>query len=66
MLSIYYIYTSSRFSSYSIKLVILRLYNYNSLKKIIIGRIKKHFIKYLNVVALDTANMPIKIYSAYI
>ena len=45
ILSIYYIYTFSRFNSYFIKLVILKLYNYSFLKKII-KKIKKLFIKY--------------------
>ena len=34
MLGIYYIYTSSRFNSYSIKLVTLKLYNYSFLEKV--------------------------------
>ena len=58
-------YTSYRFNSYSIKLVTLRLYNYNFLEKIIIGRIEKHFIKRLNAAVLDTASMYIRIYSIY-
>ena len=66
MLSIYCIYTSSRFSFYFIKLVILKLYNYNFLEKIIIKKIKKYFIKYLNAVVLDIVSMLIRIYSAYI
>jgi len=65
MQSIYYIYTSSRYNSYSIKLVTLRLYNYIFLEKIIIGRIEKHFIKRLNVAVLDTTSTPIRIYSIY-
>ena len=65
MLGIYYIYTSSRFNSYSIKLVTLRLYNYNSLEKPIIKRVEKHFIKRLNIAALDTASTPIRISSIY-
>ena len=66
MLGIYCIYTFSRFNSYFIKLVTLKLYNYNSLKKTIIKRVEKHFIKHLNIVALDTVSIPIRIYSAYI
>ena len=65
MQSICYIYTSSRFNSYFIKLVTLGLYNYNFLEKIIIRRIEKHFIKRLNIAALDTASIPIRIYSIY-
>jgi len=63
MLGICCIYTSSRFNSYSIKLVTLRLHNYDSLEKPIIGRVEKHFIKRLNAVVLDTASTPIRIYS---
>jgi len=66
ILNICYIYTSNRFNSHSIKLVTLKLYNYNSLKKLIIGKIKKHFIKYLNITALDTINTPIRICFIYI
>jgi len=65
ILGIYCIYILSKFNSYSIKLVILKLYNYNFLKKLIIKRVKKHFIKYLNVAVLDTTSTPIKIYSIY-
>jgi len=65
MLSIYYIYTSSRFNSHSIKLVTLRLHNYNSLEKIIIKKVEKYFIKYLNIAVLDTVSMPIRIFSIY-
>jgi hypothetical protein len=65
MQSICYIYISSRFNSYSIKLVTLRLYNYIFLEKTIIRRIEKHFIKRLNAAALDTASTPIRIYSVY-
>ena len=65
MQSICYIYTSSRFNSYSIKLVTLRLYNYNFLEKIIIGRIEKYFIKRLNAAVLDTASIYIRICSIY-
>jgi hypothetical protein len=66
MLGIYYIYTSSRFNSYFIELVTLRLHNYNSLEKTIIKKVEKYFIKYLNITALDTASMPIRICSVYI
>jgi hypothetical protein len=65
MLGIYCIYTSSRFNSYSIKLVTLRLYNYNSLEKLIIGRVEKYFIKRLNIAVLDTTSTPIRIYLVY-
>jgi len=65
MLSICYIYTFSKFNSHPIKLVTLKLYNYNSLKKIIIGRMEKRFIKRLNIMALDTVSTPIKIYFIY-
>ena len=65
MQSIYYIYTSSRFNSYSIKLVTLRLYNYNFLEKIIIRRMEKHLIKRLNVAVLDTISTSIRICSVY-
>jgi len=65
MQSIYYIYISSRFNSYSIKLVTLRLYNYNFLKKIIIRRVEKYFIQRLNIAVLDTTSTPIRIYSIY-
>jgi len=65
MLGIYHIYTFSRFNSYSIKLVTLRLYNYSSLEKTIIGRVEKYFIKRLNVVVLDTVSTPIRISSVY-
>jgi len=63
MLGICCIYTSSRFNSYSIKLVTLRLHNYNSLEKLIIRRVEKYFIKRLNAAALDTASTPIRICS---
>ena len=66
ILGIYCIYTSSRFNSYFIKLVTLRLHNYNSLEKTIIKKIKKHFIKRLNAVVLNTVSMSIRIYSVYI
>ena len=65
ILGIYCIYTSSRFNSYSIKLVTLRLYDYNSLEKPVIGRVEKYFIKRLNIAALDTASTPIRICSVY-
>ena len=64
MLSICYIYTSSRFNSYSIKLVTLKLYNYSFLKKTI-ERVEKYFIKRLNIAALDTMSTPIRISSIY-
>ena len=64
MLGICCIYTSSRFNSYSIKLVTLGLHNYSFLKKII-RRVEKHFIKCLNAAVLDTASTPIRIYSIY-
>jgi len=65
MLGICRIYTFSRFNSYSIKLVTLKLHDYSSLEKIIIGRVKKHFIKRLNIAVLDTASTPIRISSVY-
>ena len=65
MLGIYCIYTSSRFNSYSIKLVTLKLYNYNSLEKLIIRRVEKYFIKRLNAAVLDTASTPIRICLVY-
>jgi hypothetical protein len=65
MLGIYYTYISSRFNSYSIKLVTLRLYNYNFLEKTIIRRIEKYFIKRLNTAVLDTISIYIRIYLAY-
>ena len=64
MQSICYIYISSRFNSYFIKLVTLRLYNYNFLEKTI-RRVEKYFIKRLNIAALDTASTPIRISSIY-
>jgi len=64
ILGICYIYTSSRFNSYSIKLVTPGLYNYSFLEKTI-GRVKKHFIKRLNIAALNTASTPIRISSVY-
>jgi len=65
MQSIYCIYISNKFNSYSIKLVTLKLYNYNFLEKTIIGRMEKHFIKRLNIVVLNTTSTPIKICSIY-
>ena len=58
--------TCSRFNSRSIKLVNLKLHNYNFLEKRIIRKMEKHFIKHLNVVALDTVNTPTKISSIYV
>ena len=43
----------------------LKLYNYNFLKKKLIRRAEKHFIKRLNITALDTISMSIKISSVY-
>ena len=54
-----------RFNSYSIKLVTLKLYNYNSLEKPIIGKVEKHFIKRLNAAALNTVSTPIRICLVY-
>ena len=65
MLGIYYIYISSRFNSYSIKLEILKLYNYNSLEKLVIKRVEKYFIKRLNIAVLDTTSTSIRICSVY-
>jgi len=65
MLGICYTYTSSRFNFYFIKLVTLKLHNYNSLEKIIIRRVEKHFIKRLNIVALNTVSTLIRISSIY-
>jgi len=65
MLGIYCIYTFNKFNFHSIKLVTLKLHNYNSWEKTIIGKMEKHFIKCLNATALDTANTPIKICSIY-
>jgi len=64
MLGICYIYISSRFNSYFIKLVTLRLHNYSFLEKII-RRVEKYFIKRLNIAALDTVSTPIRISSVY-
>jgi len=65
MLGIYCTYTSSRFNFRFIKLVTLKLHNYNSLEKIIIGRVEKHFIKRLNIAALNTASTLIRMSSIY-
>jgi len=65
MLGIYYTYASSRFNFCFIKLVTLKLYNYNSLEKTIIGRVEKHFIKRLNIAALNTASTLIRMSSIY-
>jgi len=65
MLGIYYTYTSSRFNFCFIKPVTLKLYNYNSLKKTIIRRVEKHFIKYLNIAALNTTSTLIRMSSVY-
>ena len=65
MLGICYTYTFSRFNSYSIKLVTLRLYNYNSLEKLVIKRVEKYFIKRLNIAVLDTTSTSIRICSVY-
>ena len=64
MLGICCIYTSSRFNSYSIKLVTLRLNNYSFLEKII-RRVEKYFNKRLNIVVLDTTSTSIRISSIY-
>ena len=66
MLGIYCVYTFSKFNFYSIKLVILKLYDYNSLEKLIIGRVEKHFIKRLNIMALNTASILIRICLVYV
>jgi len=63
------LYFFFRFNSYSIKLATLKLYNYNSLEKIVIRRVEKYFIKRLNIVALDTISTPMRIsfiYTLYI
>jgi len=65
ILGICCIYTSSRFNFHSIKLVTLRLHNYNSSEKTIIRKIEKHFIRRLNIVVLDTTSTPIRISCAY-
>jgi len=65
MLGICCTYTSSRFNFYFIKLVTLKLHNYNSLEKTIIGKVEKHFIKHLNVAALNTISTLIRMSSVY-
>jgi len=65
MLGICCTYTSSRFNFCFIKLVTLKLHNYNSLEKIIIGKVEKHFIKRLNIVALNTASTLTRMSSVY-
>jgi len=65
MLGIYCTYTSSKFNFHFIKLVTLKLHNYNSLEKTIIGRVKKYFIKHLNIAALNTASTLMRISSIY-
>jgi len=65
MLGICYTYTSSRFNFRFIKPVTLKLYNYNSLEKIIIGKVEKHFIKRLNIAALNTASTLTRMSSVY-
>jgi len=65
MLGIYCTYTFSRFNFRFIKLVTLKLYNYNSLEKTIIGRVEKHFIKRLNIAVLNTASTLIRMSSVY-
>jgi len=65
MLGICYTYASSRFNFYFIKPVTLKLHNYNSLEKIIIGRVEKHFIKHLNIAVLNTVSTLIRISSVY-
>jgi len=65
MLGICCTYAFSRFNFCFIKLVTLKLHNYNSLEKTIIGRVEKHFIKRLNIVALNTASTLIRMSSIY-
>jgi len=65
MLGIYCTYASSRFNFRFIKPVTLKLHNYNSLEKTIIGKVEKHFIKCLNVAALNTASTLIRMSSIY-
>ena len=65
MLGIYYTYTISKFNFHFIKLVTPKLYNYNSLKKTIIKKIKKHFIMHLNIIVLNTTSTPTKMSSIY-
>jgi len=64
MLGIYYIYTFSKFNSYFIKLVTLKLYNYSFLKKII-KKMEKYFIKCLNIIILNIISTSIKIFFIY-
>jgi len=76
MLKVYNIYaryilylTSSRFNFRFIKPVTLKLHDYNSLEKTIIGRVEKYFIKRLNVAALNTTSTLTRIsfiYTPYI
>jgi len=65
MLGIYCTYASNRFNFRFIKLVTLKLHNYNSLEKTIIGKVEKHFIKCLNIVVLNTASTLIRMSSVY-
>jgi len=65
MLGIYYTYTSSRFNFRFIKPVTLKLHNYNSLEKTIIGKVEKHFIKRLNIAVLNTASTLTRMSSVY-
>jgi len=65
MLGICCTYTSSRFNFRFIKPVTPKLHNYNSLEKTIIGRVEKHFIKRLNIAALNTASTLIRMSSVY-
>jgi len=65
MLDICCTYASSRFNFRFIKPVTLKLYDYNSLEKIIIGRVEKHFIKRLNIAALNTVSTLMRISSVY-
>jgi len=65
MLGIYCTYTFSRFNFYFIKLVTLKLYNYNSLEKTIIRRVEKYFIKHLNIAVLNTTSTLIRMSSIY-
>jgi len=65
MLGICCTYTFSRFNFRFIKPVTLKLHNYNSLEKTIIRKIEKHFIKRLNIAALNTASTLIRMSSIY-
>jgi len=65
MLGIYYTYAFSRFNFRFIKPVTLKLHNYNSLEKTIIGRVEKHFIKRLNIAALNTTSTLTRIFFIY-